>query len=270
MPDSSPVSRFETCLAIVLGFEGGFTDDPRDPGGATNFGVTRRTLAGWRGITPWQNLPVAEVRALGQPEATRIYRALYWDRCNADELPTGLDLAVFDFAVNSGPARAITMLQQEVGAVPDGLIGPKTLNAIKERIALTGVAGIIVALCNGRLGFLQRLAITATFGRGWSRRVDQIRMLALAAARASASSPSQPQKGTSAMNLGFLAGYKTYIVGAAMLVAGIAQLAGVAIPALGGQSAGDLLMQGLAVIFLRQGITNTVSAAVSSTATKAG
>ena len=72
------------------------------------------------------------------------------------------------------------------------------------------------------------------------------------------------------MNLGFLAGDKTYIVGAAMLVAGIAQLAGVAIPALGGQSAGDLLRQGLAVIFLRQGITNTVSAAVSSTATKAG
>ena len=119
MPDSSPVSRFETCLAIVLGFEGGFTDDPRDPGGATNFGVTRRTLAGWRGITPWQNLPVADARALGQPEATRIYRALYSYSCIAAQLTTGLDMAVFDFAVNSAPVRDITMLQQEVGAVPD-------------------------------------------------------------------------------------------------------------------------------------------------------
>lgn len=264
MPDDVPTSRFETCLAIVLGFEGGFSDDPRDPGGATNFGITRRTLAGWRGVTPWQNLPVAEVRALGRPEAERIYKALYWDRCNADQLPAGLDLALFDFAVNSGPPRAIAMLQQEVGAMPDGIIGPKTLAAIKQRIALSGIAGIIVALCNGRLSFLQRLAITATFGHGWSRRVDQIRMLALAAARASAASPSQPQKGTPTMNLGFLTGYKTYIVGAAMLVAGIAQLAGVTIPALGGQSAGDLLMQGLAVIFLRQGITNTVTASKSS------
>jgi lysozyme family protein len=267
MPDAAPNSRFGTCLAIVLHFEGGFSDDRRDPGGATNFGITRQTLARWRGIVPWQNLPVTEVRALGEPEAAQIYRALYWDRCNADQLPPGLDLAVFDFAVNSGPERAIAMLQQEVGAMPDGLIGPKSLAAIKERIALSGVAGIIIALCNGRLSFLQRLAITATFGHGWSRRVDQIRMLALAAARASSS--SQPQKGTSAMNLGFLAGYKTYIVGAAMLVAGVAQLAGVAIPALGGQSAGDLLMQGLAVIFLRQGITNTVTAASSPSASKA-
>ena len=256
MPDPAPAPRFAACLAVVLRFEGGFTDDPRDPGGATNFGITRRTLARWRGVTPWQSLPVAAVKALDRDEATRIYKTLYWDRCNADALPPGLDLAVFDFAVNSGPERAIAMLQKEVGAVPDGLIGPKTLAALKARIVLSGVAGIIIALCNGRLSFLQRLAITATFGHGWSRRVDQIRALALAAAKAS-SSP-QPQKGKS-MNLGFLAGYKTYIVGAAMLVAGVAQLVGVAIPAFGGESAGDLLMQGLAVIFLRQGITNTVA-----------
>jgi lysozyme family protein len=269
MVDIAPPSRFEACLAIVLRFEGGFSDDPRDPGGATNLGITRQTLARWRGVTPWQNLSVAEVRALAEPEATRIYKALYWDRCAAGELPVGLDLAVFDFAVNSGPERAIAMLQQEVGAVPDGVMGPKTLAAIKARIALSGVRGVIIALCNGRLGFLQRLAATATFGRGWSRRVADIRLLALAAAQAAAPPSSQPPKGNLAMNLGFLTGYKTYIVGVAMLVAGIAQLAGVSIPALDGQSAGDLLMQGLAIIFLRQGITNTVASTTTSTAAKA-
>ena len=257
--------RFAACLDIVLRFEGGFSDDPRDPGGATNLGITRETLAHWRKITPWQDLPVSAVKALGRPEASDIYRALYWTPCVADALPPGLDLALFDFAVNSGPDRAIRMLQQEIGVMSDGLLGPKTLEAIKQRIAISGVAGIIIALCNGRLGFLQRLAITTTFGAGWSRRVDQIRMLALAMARQSASSPSQPQKGTSTMNLSFLTGYKTYIVGAAMLVAGIAQLVGVTIPALGSQSAGDLLMQGLAVIFLRQGITNSVAAATTKT-----
>jgi lysozyme family protein len=265
MPESAPASRFDACLAVVLRLEGGFTDDPRDPGGATNLGITRRTLARWRGVTPWQALPVAAVRALGRDEAARIYRALYWDRCNADALPAGLDLALFDFAVNSGPERAIALLQKEVGAVPDGLIGPKTLAALKARIALTGVAGIIVALCNGRLSFLQRLAISATFGSGWSRRVAEIRQLALAAAKAAPS--SQAQKGNSmnlGLNLGFLAGYKTYIVGAAMLVFGLAQLLGVTIPAFGGESAGDLLMQGLAVIFLRHEVPNTVAA----TATK--
>jgi lysozyme family protein len=260
-----PEPRFETCLATVLQFEGGFSDDPRDPGGATNFGITRRTLARWRGVTPWQDLPVAEVRALGRAEAARIYEALYWDRCNADALPAGLDLALFDFAVNSGPERAVAMLQKEVGAVPDGLIGPKTLAALKARIALSGVAGIIIALCNGRLSFLQRLAISATFGSGWSRRVAQIRALALAAAKAGSS--SQPRKGNTmnlGLNLGFLAGYKTYIVGVAMLVFGLAQLLGVTIPAFGGESAGDLLMQGLAVIFLRHEVPSTIATAGKS------
>jgi lysozyme family protein len=264
MPDPASPPRFDACLAIVLRLEGGFSDDPRDPGGATNFGITRKTLARWRGVTPWQSLPVVAVKALGRDEAARIYKALYWDRCNADALPPGLDLAVFDFAVNSGPERAVTALQKEVGAVPDGLIGPKTLAALKARIALTGVAGIIIALCNGRLSFLQRLAISATFGAGWSRRVAEIRALALAAAKASsASQASSAQKGNSmnlGLNLGFLAGYKTYIVGAAMLVAGLAQLLGVAIPAFGSESAGDLLMQGLAVIFLRHEVPNTVAA----------
>jgi lysozyme family protein len=258
MPDPQPTSaRFVTCLDAVLRQEGGFADNPLDPGGATNFGITRATLARWRRVSPWWKLPVAEVQSLARPEAASIYQALYWQRCNADALPAGLDLALFDFAVGSGPDRAIKALQREVGARPDGFIGPLTLGAVKARIGLAGVAGLITALCNGRLTFLQRLAISATFGTGWSRRVAEIRATALAMAGSSASSPAQ--KGPSSMNLSLLAGYKTYLVGAAMLITGIAELLGVSLPAFAGQSAGDLLMQGLAIIFLRQGITNTVA-----------
>jgi lysozyme family protein len=257
MPDPTESPRFAACLAEVLRQEGGFSDHPLDPGGATNMGVTRKTLASWRNVLPWWRLPVSEVKAVGASEVAAIYRSLYWERCNAEALLPGLDLAVFDFAVNSGPPRAIKTLQTELGVKADGFVGPITLDVLKTKIALTGVAGIIIALCNGRLSFLQRLAISATFGRGWSRRVLEIRAAALGMAGADPSSTSA-QKGNS-MNLTFLAGYKTYIVGAAMLIVGIAQLVGVAIPDFSGQSAGDLLMQGLAIIFLRQGITNAIA-----------
>ncbi|HVX82316.1 MAG TPA: glycosyl hydrolase 108 family protein [Devosiaceae bacterium] len=257
-PSPSPVSRFAACLPEILRQEGGFANNPVDPGGATNMGITRKTLAAWRKISPWWALPVTEVRSLGRDEAGAIYKALYWDRCNADALPAGLDLALFDFAVHSGPERAVKALQSEVGARADGFVGPLTLEAVRARIAIAGVAGLITALCDGRLSFLERLAISATFGAGWSRRVRDIRSAALAMAGA-ASPPPQPTKGNSSMNLSLLTGYKTYIVGAAMLVVGIAELLGVALPSFSDQSAGDLLMQGLAIIFLRRGITNTVA-----------
>jgi len=247
---------FSACLAIVLKQEGGYADNPLDPGGATKYGITRATLAEWRKVSPPSSLPKAEVAALGSEEAAAIYRALYWDRCNAGALPPGLDLALFDYAVNSGPDRAVRALQTQVGAQPDGIVGPLTLDAIKAKIAIAGVAGLIVALCDGRLSFLQRLAISATFGTGWARRVDEIRALALARAGAS---PSQAQKGQTSMNLSILANYKTYILGVAMLIAGIAELLGVSLPSFADQSAGDLLMQGLAVIFLQHGITSTAA-----------
>lgn len=265
MPDTPPPAtpppslRFDACLDEVLKQEGGYVDNPLDPGGATNLGITRKTLAAWRKISPWSALAKSEVQALGKSEAANIYKSLYWDRCNAPALPTGLDLALFDFAVNSGPARAITTLQAEFdGLAIDGFVGPVTLAAINARVAHSGVGGLIDALCNRRLTFVRRLAAAATFGAGWTRRIAEIRAAALAMAGVTAPS-SQPQKGTSSMNLTILAGYKTYLVGFAMLIVGVAQLLGVSIPDFSGQSAGDLLMQGLAIIFLRQGITNTVA-----------
>src|SRR6188768_1995558 len=89
-------SRFDICLDEVLRHEGGYVDHPSDPGGATNMGITRRTLADWRKVAPWSALDKAEVRALQRDEAAAIYRTNYWDRSGAGSLPSGLDLALFD------------------------------------------------------------------------------------------------------------------------------------------------------------------------------
>lgn len=269
MPDTpSNSSRFTVCLAKILAEEGGYTDNPLDPGGATNFGITRRTLAAWRTISPWQNLPKSAVKALTKTEATAIYRARYWDRCNADALPVGLDLALFDFAVNSGPQTAIEALQNAVGAKPDGRVGPQTLAAIAAYSAKNGVGGLIVTLSDRRLNFLHRLLAFSRFGIGWSRRVATIRAAALVLAGAAAPAPSAVAAAGSVLfsNLqgvllmfNLLSGYKTYIVGAAMLVFGLANLLGVALPAFDGQSGADLLMQGLGIIFLRHGIATATT-----------
>lgn len=166
--------NFDFCLSEILEFEGGYVNHPADPGGATNMGITHKTLAAWRkvpSVTPQQ------VKMLTLKEASAIYRAQYWNKVSGDDLPPGLDLAVFDFAVNSGVGRAVRMLQQELkgrslydGAV-DGLIGAKTLNALR---AVNDVQDVIVAYIDRRLAFLKRLKGWKTFGRGWQRRVDSV------------------------------------------------------------------------------------------------
>ena len=244
-------TRFDICLDAVLQHEGGYADHPSDPGGATNLGITRKTLARWRQVSPWWALPKSAVQSLGRAEAARIYRASYWDASKAGLLPPGLDLALFDFAVNSGPGRAIRTLQTELGVKTDGVIGPLTLGAITSRVARTGAAGLIGALCDRRLGFLNRLSTFATFGKGWTARVVAIRAAALLAA-GPAASPSKPDQWSSIMDI--LRGYKTYITAGFMLLAGVAQVLGVDLPALDGGSAGHLIMESLAVIFLRQGL----------------
>ena len=124
MPDPTDAQRFARCLDIVLAAEGGYVDNPLDAGGATNMGITRATLARWRGVVPASDLPKAEVRALTRAEAAAIYEARYWRRVAGPELPAGLDLALFDYAVNSGPVRAVKTLQTALGVVADGLVGP--------------------------------------------------------------------------------------------------------------------------------------------------
>lgn len=157
---------FNRALSFVLEREGGYSNNPRDPGGATNLGITHRTLADWRKREPSWSLP-ADVRQLTPYEAGRIYRAGYWDKVQGDLLPEGLDLVVFDAAVNHGPARAARWLQQAVGVTQDGLIGPRTLAAMhsKDKRDVVREFAVLRALGYVATGNM------ATFGRGWMRRL---------------------------------------------------------------------------------------------------
>lgn len=174
------MTRFDACLSHVLRHEGGYVDHPHDPGGATNMGITHITLADWRGGPVTKD----DVRELTRREAAAIYRANYWNRVHGDELPAGLDLAVFDFAVNSGVARAARHLQAAVGVDRDGAIGPVTLAAVARRDAVV----LMQALNGRRLDFLRGLDTWQHFGRGWQRRVNEI----TAAATAMALTPVAP------------------------------------------------------------------------------
>jgi len=159
-------ANFERALALVLRHEGGFSDHPSDPGGATMMGITQATLGAWRG----QPVTRADIRALSRQEAEAIYRLRYWNAVAGDELPAGLDLAAFDYAVNSGPQRVIRTLQGLVAVGVDGRMGPQTLGAIRA----AEPRSLIEALCAARLRFLRQLPTFPVFGRGWKRRVAKI------------------------------------------------------------------------------------------------
>jgi lysozyme family protein len=156
-------NNFEACLGFTLQFEGGFVNDPDDPGGATNLGVTIGTLSEVLG----RPATVAEVKALTPKTVEPIYRQRYWNLVHGDELPFGLDLAVFDFGVHSGPARSIMALQHVLGVADDGKIGPITIAAANR----ADPARAIQTLCAERLTFLSRLSIFAKFGKGLRNRV---------------------------------------------------------------------------------------------------
>lgn len=164
-------SAFDRAVSLVLLHEGGFVNHPRDPGGATNFGITRETLSRARG----RPASVEDVRRLTRAEAVSIYRRLYWEAVRADELAPGLAFALFDLAVNSGPARAVRMLQQVLGVAADGVLGPLTLASAQA----ANPAETIRRLTRARLGFLARLTSWPVFGRGWRRRVLSVEQEAL-------------------------------------------------------------------------------------------
>jgi lysozyme family protein len=176
------MKRFEICIPRILKHEGGFVDHPRDPGGATNKGITIATFR--RYIKP--TATVADLKAMTQEQAVLIYKRHYWDAVSADRLPPGLDYAVADFAVNSGPFRAAQYLQRILGVSADGRIGPATLAAARAGNA----ASLVNRLCDDRLAFMRRIKggdgrlLWDSFGRGWQRRVDDVRKDALADARA--------------------------------------------------------------------------------------
>jgi len=164
--------RFRECVEIVLKHEGGFVHHPRDPGGATNMGITLRTLRDWRGD---ESLTVDDLRALTEAEAREIYLARYWNPIRGDELPPGVELAVFDWAVHGGVARAARDLQTVLGVTVDGAIGRQTIEAAKRADATE----VIRHLCERRLNYLRSRPHWETFAWGWSHRVRAIEEAAM-------------------------------------------------------------------------------------------
>lgn len=165
-------SNFRGALQHVLLSEGGFVNHPKDPGGMTNLGVTARTWGEWVGHDPSEK----EMRELTPEKVAPLYKRKFWDAIKGDDLPTGVDYCVFDCAVNSGPGRAAKLLQQTVGVNADGAIGPATLAAVK---AMDPVE-LISKYADKRLQFWQSLSTFETFGKGWTRRGNEVKEAALA------------------------------------------------------------------------------------------
>jgi lysozyme family protein len=158
-------SNYAECLETILHHEGGYVNHPKDPGGETNLGVTKRVYEEWGGDKDMKDLTVDDVAP--------IYEKNYWHRVKGDELPSGLDLCVFDFGVNAGTGRAAKYLQNMVGATADGAIGPGTLKAVSAYVDSEGIEGAIRNYQSARQSYYEQLKTFETFGRGWTRRVTE-------------------------------------------------------------------------------------------------
>ena len=152
--------NFKDALSQLFVFEGGYSDRPEDPGGKTMIGITESVARenGYQG--PIRDIPIEWVE--------RIYRKRYWDATKCDELPESIRYTMFDSAVNSGPGQAIKWLQRALGVKDDGVIGPVTMQAIRESADLKS------KILAQRLHFMTTLPIWVSFGKGWSRRIAKI------------------------------------------------------------------------------------------------
>ena len=162
-------NTFDPCLAFTLAQEGGFTDDPKDPGGATNHGITLATL---RDYADNANLGADDLRNVSMTIVQAIYGADFWNRLRCDALPAGVDLMVFDHGVNAGPFRSATVLQAAAGlagADLDGVIGPQSLTAIGKADPAT----LIADLAARQRAYYQARADFAAYGDGWLARLDR-------------------------------------------------------------------------------------------------
>lgn len=176
--------NFQRALSLVLKHEGGFSNHAQDPGGATNKGIT---IATYRRYINRKGAP-DDLRRITDEQVATVYRKHYWDKVKADDLPSGVDYAVFDFAVNSGPSRAAKYLQAVTGVKQDGIIGPETIAAA----TWSDPGATINALCDNRMKFLRGLKTWPTFGKGWTSRVTDVRRHALEMAGRKAPRTSQP------------------------------------------------------------------------------
>ncbi len=156
---------FEVCLPVILQNEGGFSDNPHDPGGVTNLGVTIASWSSWIG----RPATIAEMRMLTPEQVAPLYERNYYNASHANDCPSGVDLMVFDDAVNTGPMRAIRRLQEAVGVSADGIVGPATLAAIRG----CNPSAVIDKLADLRDDYYRQLPQFDTFGHGWLARVER-------------------------------------------------------------------------------------------------
>jgi lysozyme family protein len=163
--------NWNKCFVLLLQSEGGYSDDPKDLGGRTNLGVTQAVWESWVGRASNEK----EMRNLVFADVEPLYKRKYWDACRCDDLPTGLDYVVFDFAVNSGVGRSIKTLQSCVDATVDGQIGKMTLDAVSKFPPDV----TIFRFSDEKVKYYESLPTFPTFGKGWLDRVDRVKHDAL-------------------------------------------------------------------------------------------
>jgi len=149
------MNSFAIAINRLLGNEGGYVNDPADPGGATNWGISQRSY------------PSFDIASLTRDQAIAIYKSDFWDKIDGDAMPPGVGFQSLDFAVNSGIQTALRALQRAIGVADDGVFGPVSLAALKA----ADPADTIMRLLAERLMFMTGLSGWASFGRGWARRI---------------------------------------------------------------------------------------------------
>jgi lysozyme family protein len=157
------MSNFQECLDLVLKSEGGWVNNPADPGGETNLGVTKRVWEEYVGHS------VASMKNLTKELVAPLYEQKYWRPCYGEVLPRGLDFIAFSMGVNAGPGRSVKLLQSAIGCVPDGVIGPRT----RELISASNPATLIAKFSEARREYYKSLKTFPIFGKGWLARVDR-------------------------------------------------------------------------------------------------
>lgn len=150
---------FNQIFDRVIGHEGGYVNDPRDPGGETNWGVTKRTAV--------ENGYTGEMRAMTRDAAFNIYYKAFWKRYQCDKLPSAVAYQFFDACVNHGFGNAARMLQRAVGVLDDGVIGEITLGAVNTQ----DIDDTLLRFVSERLRFYTRLSGFAHYGKGWVNRM---------------------------------------------------------------------------------------------------
>ena len=165
------MDRFNRALAFTLAEEGGYSNDPADSGGPTNWGITIGDLERWRRC----DCSADDVRAVSRDEAAAIYHAIYWTPLRCGELRPGLDLLVFDCAVNPGQGWTARTLQACAGVVPDGVLGPVTMTALD----LASSDAIIMEMSSERADYYRSRSAFRRFGAGWLARAHRCQLAAL-------------------------------------------------------------------------------------------